>query len=1083
MCPDKEKGKRLNGAESEPLPDNLDFCFWSFDCTQKKYTTVTSICSLIPDFKSDEQAGDSPNLIASFIHPDDRPTVEKAFTNIMSQGAIERVGCRIVLPDNSRHFVRLHLKSRRNDRGEVEFVDCVLNHFPDRNDGGQAVKTSENVFLQMAEFSPDIIFVHSLGRVVYINKTGIKLLKGSRAEDFVGRNVKDFIHPDYAGKIEARVRKAIELNETMPFMKEKILCLDGSSIDVEVSCSPLIFMGDDAIQVVGRDITRNLRIDQMRIANFKISEAINTTGDLNSLLSKIHGILSELVTTSNFCVALYDRLNGLYKVPYCANEYECSSTEDISNRKNLIDYIRRTGKPLIADRRTYQELKDKGEVVGSSYEPVIWLGIPMAVNDRFTGVISIQSYDDVGICTSEDLEMLTVFSDKIALAVERKINEENLLINEQLLSRVIDLVPFMIYAKDSQGRYIFCNKEAAKLHGMTPMDMVGKTMRDLVEWNSEYDSYLSNEDEVIRSGKTVFVPDVAFTDAHDKKHYIQVTKIPIKLAGYVDNCILVVALDMTEQREVEKRLRRSENQYRATLDAMKDYIHVVDRKLNITLANAAFVGWLKVLDIKREAVGSNVRELFPFLKKNVYDEYEQVFTEGKLLLTEESNEFEGRVIFTETRKIPIFEGGRVKQVMTVIRDTTRQKEDHRALAENEMRLKLALESSSDGLWEWSTKTRRAYFSPRLYTMLGYEPDEFEPTYESWLDLIHPDDQPLAERMATELVEGKTDHYSIEFRLRTKEGGWKWIYSRGKYVEWDENGFPLRMVGTHIDISDLKKTQKALQQRESMISSIFRAAPTGIGLVVDRVLINVNDRFCEMVGYTPEELVGNSSRILYESDEEFDRVGQMRRQVDSRHGIGTIETRFVRKDGRVIDIRLSLTAMDDNDTVDKVTFTALNITESKLAEKALHSALKKMEEDQKTLTEKNVALREVLNQIENEKRQIQLQIQSNVDKILMPMIANIQNRIDPLEYQYVEVLKNTLMDITSPFINKLNSLYSKLTPREIEICNMIKSGMTSKEIALTLKISVETVHKTRYNIRRKFGILNEEINLTSFLKTI
>jgi len=794
MSHKKKSGKQKDRNQKAQSFDNFDFCFWPFDCTQKKIITVTSLFEFMPDFKVEDESGNSPNLLARFVHPDDRYMVEDAFEKVISGSSFEKIGCRMISSDNRQQYVSFHLKSRKNSRGAVEQIDCVLYHVTDEESGGKSVLTTENVFLQMAKFSPDIILVHSYGRILYINDTGVRLMKGTGADDFVGRDVKDFIHPEYEKMVQERIKEVLEDKKPMPFMEEKILCLDGTAIDVEVSTNPLTFMGIEAIQVVGRDIS------------------------------------------------------------------------------------------------------------------------------------------------------------------------------------------------------------------------------------------------------------------HRKK--------------------------------VEESLRKSENLYRTTIDVMVDYIHVVDRDLKITLANIAFKNWIVNLKIDNEPTGKSLRELFPFLTDSVYAEYEKVFATGEPLLTEESNILDGREIFTETRKIPIFDGNQVKLVMTVIRDTTKEKMEHRAMVKNEGRLELALEASSDGIWEWWIDSGKTYFSPRYYTMLGYEPGEFSATFESWVNLLHPEDREQAIAVVTDHVTNKIEKYELEFRLKTKEGDWKWIYARGKFVEWDKDGKPLRMVGTHIDITERKEAEKALKERESLISSIFRAAPTGIGLVINRIIMKVNDRFCQMLGYpNSDELVGKSARVFYESEEEFDRVGRVKYEAIAREGIGTVETRFVRKDGRVIDVLLSSTPLVAENLSAGVTFTALNITESKLAEKALHSALKKMEEDQKSLTEKNVALREVLNQIENEKRQIQLQIQSNVDKILVPMITNIQNRIDPMEIKYVDVLKNTLLDITSPFVNKLNSLFSKLTPREIEICNMIKSGMTSKEIAATLQISVETIHKTRYNIRRKFGILNEEINLTSFLKTI
>ncbi|MDD3731998.1 MAG: helix-turn-helix transcriptional regulator, partial [candidate division Zixibacteria bacterium] len=143
----------------------------------------------------------------------------------------------------------------------------------------------------------------------------------------------------------------------------------------------------------------------------------------------------------------------------------------------------------------------------------------------------------------------------------------------------------------------------------------------------------------------------------------------------------------------------------------------------------------------------------------------------------------------------------------------------------------------------------------------------------------------------------------------------------------------------------------------------------------------------------------------------------------------------------------------------------------------------MEEDQRALSEKNVTLREVLSQIENEKKEIQEQIQANVNKVLLPMLINFKNHLSKEGQEYLQLFRKNLQDITSPFVNKLDMLYSKLTPREIEVCNMIKNGMLSKDIATTLRVSIETIHKTRYNIRKKLNILHEDINLTSFLKTL
>jgi PAS domain S-box-containing protein len=124
---------------------------------------------------------------------------------------------------------------------------------------------------------------------------------------------------------------------------------------------------------------------------------------------------------------------------------------------------------------------------------------------------------------------------------------------------------------------------------------------------------------------------------------------------------------------------------------------------------------------------------------------------------------------------------------------------------------------------------------------------------------------------------------------------------------------------------------ALRQREASLRSIFRVAPIGIGVVHDRIITQVNDRICEMLGYTAEELVGNSARLFYPTDEDFELVGREKYLQIQARGTGSVETRWQRKDGAIIDVLLSSTPMDSSDWSKGVTFTALDITASKQAE--------------------------------------------------------------------------------------------------------------------------------------------------------
>ena len=132
----------------------------------------------------------------------------------------------------------------------------------------------------------------------------------------------------------------------------------------------------------------------------------------------------------------------------------------------------------------------------------------------------------------------------------------------------------------------------------------------------------------------------------------------------------------------------------------------------------------------------------------------------------------------------------------------------------------------------------------------------------------------------------------------------------------------------------KASELLLRENEEKLQSIFSAAPVGIGLVVERILIEVNDTFCNITGYTRGELIGKSSEILYSTAEEFINAGKEKYRQISEKGTGSVETKFKCKDGKIINVVLSSTPLDKNDYSKGVTFTILDITERNKSEEAL-----------------------------------------------------------------------------------------------------------------------------------------------------
>jgi PAS domain S-box-containing protein len=140
-----------------------------------------------------------------------------------------------------------------------------------------------------------------------------------------------------------------------------------------------------------------------------------------------------------------------------------------------------------------------------------------------------------------------------------------------------------------------------------------------------------------------------------------------------------------------------------------------------------------------------------------------------------------------------------------------------------------------------------------------------------------------------------------------------------------------------DITNRKHNEEQIQQSEARLRSLFKASPVGIGIVSNHIMLEVNDRFCQITGFTTEELIGKSSRMLYPTDEAFNKIASRKYDEIRNDGTSSVETQWVRKDKRIIDILLNSTPLNPANLFGEITFTALDITRRKQAERALQES--------------------------------------------------------------------------------------------------------------------------------------------------
>lgn len=150
-----------------------------------------------------------------------------------------------------------------------------------------------------------------------------------------------------------------------------------------------------------------------------------------------------------------------------------------------------------------------------------------------------------------------------------------------------------------------------------------------------------------------------------------------------------------------------------------------------------------------------------------------------------------------------------------LKEASKQRQEvEKKLRRSEERSRLALDASSDGLWELNLLTNKEYYGENWHRTLGFADEDVPELYCSWKGLIHPEDRERTQAILQDHLKGKIPRYEAQFRLKNKKGDYQWILSRGRVVAWDERGKPLRIVGTHTDISRLKAMEKALRQAQA-----------------------------------------------------------------------------------------------------------------------------------------------------------------------------------------------------------------------------------------------------------------------------
>ncbi|PHR97212.1 MAG: hypothetical protein COA78_27900 [Blastopirellula sp.] len=403
---------------------------------------------------------------------------------------------------------------------------------------------------------------------------------------------------------------------------------------------------------------------------------------------------------------------------------------------------------------------------------------------------------------------------------ERKRSERELKASRELFQLAVEAATLGCYDFDLADGTLHWDE---KMH-----ELFGLEIDSTVDRNVYFDSLLHPEDQdrvratfadsiAPNNPNTVFRDDFRILFQDGEIRHIESYGIHIKDKQGDVVKVIGACQDITERKVAETLLQESEEKFRSLAENTQDYIMRYDEHGRHLYENPAA---LKVAGItEADIIGKTHREagFDPDLCDSWEKNISEVFKTGQSsqsIIQWESHE--GNVVLDWRLYPELDEQGKVNTVLGISRDITEQKKLEEALRTNEDRLEKAMSVTNDGIYDWDVPANEVYFSPRYYTMAGYLPDEFPGTFDEWAKRVHPEDLMRVQPVLTAYLSNKVQHYDEEFRFRCKDGRWMWIRARNEVVSRDQNGAPLRMIGTHTDITESKQAQR---ERERLITRL------------------------------------------------------------------------------------------------------------------------------------------------------------------------------------------------------------------------------------------------------------------------
>ncbi|MBR7800373.1 EAL domain-containing protein [Undibacterium fentianense] len=435
----------------------------------------------------------------------------------------------------------------------------------------------------------------------------------------------------------------------------------------------------------------------------------------------------------------------------------------------------------------------------------------------------------------------------LAVSVLSELLKRSLAKDEQqrhLLDAIVSSTSDAIFVKDLQGRYVLANRAVSQHLEKSLEQVIGAQDSEL--FHELTATGMSAKDQSIVDNRRIDNYETELTTLAGKTRTFLVTKGPL-LDAKGDVCgVFGISHDITERKQIEEDLR-------LVLQEAGDAIWICDSQERFLFANPSAL----------RLTGHTLQQIQTMHIADLLDERDRAMLPEHLRVLQTERyvrsdwailRLDGEIVQVDLSTARLPDG----RYIAFGRDLTEMHVAQNALREREQQLERVLEGTDQGYWDWNLETNQFEVSARWETMLGYEPGELDMHPDNWSTLVHPKEYAKALDSIQQHLAGKSPLHELELRCKTKNGEWRWILTRGKVVERAQDGTPLRMSGTHTDIS----TRKQLELAQKDAFTVFSSSYEGIMVVGTNGLISkVNPSFSRITGYTEAEVLGRSPKLL------------------------------------------------------------------------------------------------------------------------------------------------------------------------------------------------------------------------------